>query len=129
MRLLLDTHVLLWLHTDRRRLGAQLAVLEDPAHELLVSTASAWEIAIKYALGRLPLPESPTAWVPRRLADMGAVSVPVDQSAALAVAHLPPIHRDPFDRMLVAQCAQLGAHLVTADRVFEAYPVNCVELW
>lgn len=129
MRLLLDTHVLLWLHTDRRRLGDRLALLEDPAHELLVSAASAWEIAIKYGLGRLPLPEPPTSWVPRRVDDIGAVSVPVDQATALAVAHLPPIHRDPFDRLLVAQCALLDARLVTADRVFEQYQVDCVPLW
>jgi PIN domain nuclease of toxin-antitoxin system len=129
MRLLLDSHVLLWVHTEPDRLGHALAAIKDQENELFVSAATAWEISIKYALGKLPLPEPPSTWVPSRTAGLGAVSLPVDQAAAVAVADLPPVHRDPFDRMLVVQCAQLGARLVTADRVFEGYPVECVALW
>lgn len=124
MRLLLDTHVLLWLHTEPARLGTVIAAIGDTGNDLYVSAASAWEISIKYALGRLPLPEPPSSWVPSRTASIGAVSLPVDEASAVAVADLPPVHRDPFDRMLVAQCRLLGARLVTADPVFVGYPVE-----
>lgn len=129
MRLLLDTHVLLWSQGDRRRLGGALELLEDPGNDLYVSAVTAWEISIKYALGRLTLAEPPRTWVPTRMTAMGARSVAIDQAAAVAVVDLPPVHRDPFDRMLVVQCGQLGARLVTADRVFEGYLVDCVPLW
>lgn len=129
MRLLLDTHVVLWAHGDRQRLGRTLDILEDLGNDLFVSAVTAWEISIKYALGRLTLPEPPRTWVPTRVAALGATSVVIDQAAAVAVADLPPVHRDPFDRMLVAQCRLLDARIVTADRVFAQYPVDCLPLW
>jgi PIN domain nuclease of toxin-antitoxin system len=124
LRVLLDTHVFLWFHTDPERLGSHLQLLEDLDNELLVSTVVPWEIAIKHQAGRLDLPEPPEVYVPARMSAIKARSVPVEQTHALAVASLPPIHRDPFDRMLVAQARQLGAPIMTADPVISAYPVE-----
>ncbi len=86
MRALLDTQVFLWLQTEPARLGGQLDTLADERTDLLVSAASAWEIAIKYGLGRLPLPEPPAGYVPSRIRAIGALALPVDVPDALAVA-------------------------------------------
>ena len=102
MRLLLDTHVFLWLQADPERLGHHLGILENPANELLLSAASSWEIAIKVQLGRLSLPEDPRRYVPDRLKAIGGRAIAIEHAHALAVSALPPLHRDPFDRLLVA---------------------------
>jgi PIN domain nuclease of toxin-antitoxin system len=128
VRLLLDTHVLLWAHAEPERLGDVRDLLLDPANDLFVSAASAWEIAIKVGLGRLSLPEPPGTWVPSRTAALGATSVPVSQTHALGVADLPPVHRDPFDRLLVVQAGSLAASLVSADAVFTRYAVELVTI-
>jgi len=120
---LLNT-VALWLHTARKRLGEHLALLEDPHTEPLLSAASSWEIAIKYAAGRLPLPEPPRRYVPSRMRAIEAVAVPIEHSHALAVAALEPLHRDPFDRLLVAQARALDVPILTADPVVAGYPVR-----
>ncbi len=124
MKVLLDTHIFLWLHTNRRRLGEHLALLEDPHTELLLSAASSWEIAIKYALGRLALPEPPQRYVPSRMRAIGAAGVPIEHRHALAVAALPPRHGDPFDRLLIAQSQLLDVTIVTADAAIAQYPVR-----
>ncbi|MHB1808901.1 MAG: type II toxin-antitoxin system VapC family toxin [Solirubrobacteraceae bacterium] len=126
MRLLLDTHVFLWLQTEPERLGSELERVRDPRNELLVSAASAWEIAIKHSLGRLPLPEAPARYVPRRVAAIGASGVAIEQEHALRVATLPPLHRDPFDRLLVAQGPILDATILTADAAISAYGVPTI---
>jgi PIN domain nuclease of toxin-antitoxin system len=124
VRLLLDTHVFLWLHTDPERLGDRLKVLEDAGNDLLVSAASAWEIAIKHSAGKLALPEAPERYVPSRVRALGAQTLAVEQAHALAVASLPPLHRDPFDRLLVAQARSIGATLVTTDQRIADYAVQ-----
>lgn len=126
MNLLLDTHVFLWLQTEPDRLGQHLRLMEDPRNDLLVSAASSWEIAIKYQLGKLPLPEEPARYVPHRMRAIGARGVAVEHSHALAVADLPPLHRDPFDRLLVAQATLLDLTLVTTDPAVAAYPVTTI---
>jgi PIN domain nuclease of toxin-antitoxin system len=93
---------------------------------LLLSAASSWEIAIKYALGRLALPEPPDFYVPSRMRAIGAQAIPVEHSHALAVASLPQLHRDPFDRMLVAQASVTGAAILTADPALTRYPAETV---
>ncbi|MDQ8043402.1 MAG: type II toxin-antitoxin system VapC family toxin [Solirubrobacteraceae bacterium] len=122
MKLLLDTHVFLWLQTDPDRLGTHLATVADPANELLLSAASSWELAIKVALGKLELPVPVEQYVPSRAREIGATLVAIEHDHALRVAGLPPLHRDPFDRLLVAQAAALGATLLTADAAVAAYP-------
>ena len=124
MRVLLDTHAFLWMHTEPDRLGRQRELVTDTAIELLLSAASSWEIAVKYALGRLPLPSAPEQWVPARLEAAAVVAVPVEHSHALAVASLPPVHRDPFDRLPVAVSRSLAAPLLSADPVFTGYEVE-----
>lgn len=121
MRLLLDTHIFLWLHTEPERLGEHLPLVEDRRTELLVSAVVSWEIAIKYQLGRLPLPEPPERYVPERLRAIGAQALPIEHTHALAVAALAPLHRDPFDRLLVAQAGLLDVPILTADPAIARY--------
>ncbi len=99
-------------------------LIEDPSHELLLSAASSWEIAIKYALGRLPLPVPPGEYVPSRMARSGTNGLPVEHRHALHVAQLPAHHSDPFDRLLIAQAQMEKATLITADRQMAAYDVD-----
>lgn len=124
MRFLLDTHCWLWLQVSPERLSSGiLASLADPANDLLLSAASSWEIAIKYTLGKLPLPIPPARYVPERMTASGTLGLPVEHSHALRVAALPPHHRDPFDRLLIAQAQMEKLVLVTVDRQFEHYDV------
>lgn len=124
MRLLLDTHVFLWLLAEPERLGPHLRSLEDPRNDLLLSAASSWEIAVKVRLGRLELPGDPQRYVPDRMRAIGAEPLAVEHAHALAVAELPPLHRDPFDRMLVAQARHLRLRIVTADAEIARYDVR-----
>jgi PIN domain nuclease of toxin-antitoxin system len=124
VRLLLDTHVFLWLQTEPERLGDRLTLVEDRATTLLMSAASSWEIALKYGLGRLPLPEPPDRYVPTRMRAIGAEALPIEHSHALAVAALPALHRDPFDRLLIAQAEATGATVLTADPAVAQYPAE-----
>lgn len=125
MRFLVDTHCWLWLQASPERLAEDvITLLEDPANDLFLSAASSWEIAIKHALGKLPLPEPPSRYVPSRLAASGCRGLSIEHTHALRVAELPPHHRDPFDRLLVAQAQVEGLVLVTADRQFEGYDVE-----
>lgn len=127
MRLLLDTHIWLWLQQAPERLGGALALAENPANELLLSAASSWEIAIKWQLGRLALPSPPAEYVPDRVASSGVVPLSVEHVHTLAVGELPAHHRDPFDRLLVVQAVAEGAALVTADSAMRSYDVEL--LW
>ncbi len=121
MRLLLDTHVLIWALVEPERLAAKVrAELEDPANEVLFSAASVWEMAIKSALGRADFRVSPETLV-RGAQATGFVELTVRSAAALKVASLPPHHRDPFDRLLVAQAMTEPALLYTADVQLLAY--------
>ena len=127
MRLLLDTHCWLWMLAAPERFSASaLALLEDRRNELLLSAASSWEIAIKYALGRLPLPAPPAEYVPQRMRSSGVLALAVEHAHALRVAALPPHHADPFDRLLVAQAILEGLPILTVDRQLEAYGVELV---
>lgn len=121
--LLLDTHVFLWLQTEPERLASIEPTLRDIDTDLVVSAASAWEIAIKYALGKLPLPHAADRYVPESVLAIRARSLPIDLGDALAVAELPLHHRDPFDRLLVVQARRHDLTLVTADRRLQAYDV------
>ena len=124
MRLLLDTHVFLWLLAEPERLGVHVGSLEDPGNELILSAVSSWEITIKAQLGRLDLPDDPRRYVPDRMRAIGAEPLAVQHSHALALGELPPLHRDPFDRMLVAQARDLSLRIVTADPQIARYEVE-----
>jgi len=124
VRLLVDTHVFLWLLAEPERLGNHIGFLQDPRNQLFFSAASSWEIALKAQLGRLDLPDDPKRYVPDRMRAIGAEPLPVQHTHALAVGELPPLHRDPFDRLLVAQARDLRLRIVTADAQIARYEVE-----
>lgn len=127
MRILLDTNVWLWMLVSPDKIAQPTQqMLMDRSHELLLSAASAWEISIKYRLGKLPLPMSPDEFVPPRLARDGIVSLPVELHHALHVAQLSDHHRDPFDRLLIAQAQLEQLTLMTADQQLTAYDIECI---
>ncbi len=127
MRILLDTHVWLWtLASPDRIRGNARDLLDDPSNEIFLSAASAWEIAIKHRLGKLPLPEPADVFVKARMARDGVRPLPVSIEHALEVATLPDRHRDPFDRLIVAQARLEGMTIVSADTKIAAYDVRCV---
>lgn len=129
MRLLLDTHIFLWLISGDSRLSVPLrAILQDPQHQVFLSVVSFWEIVIKHQLGKLPLPESPEVFVPtqRRLHQIG--SLPVDEASVAHLDGLPLLHRDPFDRMLICQTIEHSLTLVTVDTAVRAYPVTTLSI-
>ena len=122
-RLLVDSHVLLWHLVDDSRLGPEpTAAIEAPNAEVFVSTASIWEIAIKTALGKLDAPDD----LPARAEQAGFRLLSVIADHAWQVRQLPHHHRDPFDRLLIAQAQVEGLSIVTADSSFDAYGVTVV---
>lgn len=122
MRILLDTHVWLWSLTEPERLNEEARrALTDPTNDVYLSAASAWEIAIKYAIGKLPLPDPPARYVPDRMRAQRIAPLAVSQTHALAVSDLPPHHSDPFDRLLISQAVTEGFELMTADVRLEPY--------
>jgi len=125
--ILVDTHVWLWLNGSVERLSSgALELLSSPETEVYLSAASAWEIGIKHTAGRLSLPLPPDEYIAHRLVDNGISPLPIHHGHALRAASLPFHHRDPFDRMLVAQAQMEGFKLMTADRVLIEYDVEIV---
>ena len=125
MKILLDTHCWLWMLGAQERFSSEgLASVTAPANELVLSAGSAWEIAIKYALGRLQLPMDPAEFVPNRLAATGTLPLAIDHRHALRAGQLPPHHRDPFDRILIAQAQVEGLPILTSDPTFARYDVE-----
>ena len=125
MKLLLDTHSFLWWIADDRRLAASArAIIADPANELFLSAASGWEISIKCRIGKLQLAEGPETFIPRHLSANSVQSLPVQMDHALRVFSLPPLHRDPFDRLLVAQSQLERMPLITADPLVSQYAID-----
>jgi len=122
MKFLLDTHLLLWAAGSPRRLSAQARkLLGDADHQLFFSSASLWEIAIKRGLGRDDFQVEP-GLLRRGLLDNGYQELPISGIHALAIESLPPIHKDPFDRMLVSQALTEGFTLLTSDPAVARYP-------
>jgi PIN domain nuclease of toxin-antitoxin system len=127
VRILLDTHCWLWWLISPERLSASaLGSFRSREHELFLSAASAWEIAIKYSSGRLRLPLEPGEFVRSRLAASETIPLAVHHNHALQVAHLPRHHADPFDRLLIAQAQVEGLAVMTADPSFRAYDVEVI---
>ncbi|MBA4158850.1 MAG: type II toxin-antitoxin system VapC family toxin [Gemmatimonadetes bacterium] len=125
MALLLDTHAFLWFIDDDPRLSPTAAEqIGDPAARVLVSVVSLWEIVIKLGTGKLSLDRSPADLWPESLAANHFEALPVTAEHVLAVAPLPLHHRDPFDRLLLAQAVAEGLQVVSADTVFDRYPVE-----
>jgi PIN domain nuclease of toxin-antitoxin system len=120
MRLLLDTHIVLWWLADDTTLADDLKALLDHEPEVYVSAATTWEVAIKQAIGKLKVPVD----LPERIRDSGFRELPLSMEHSIAAGRLPPLHRDPFDRMLVAQALCEALTLVTRDSEIQRYDVD-----
>lgn len=128
MRVLLDTHVWLWWNTDPERIGtAARRQIADSRNEVFLSAASVWEMSIKRRLGKLPLPESVASYVARRLIADNIAALPISVEHAAAVETLEPLHRDPFDRLLLVQARHEGLRLLTVDDQILAYGSPAVD--
>ena len=124
MTILLDTHIFLWyISADPRLPATHRMAIQDPANAVFLSMTSIWEAVIKHQIGRRPLPAPPAQYLPRLRDAHRIAPLLVDDGAMGPLAGLPPIHRDPFDRMLVAQAIQHGMTLATVDPDVIAYPV------
>lgn len=121
MRLLLDTQLLIWAITGSDRGKGAQALIDDAENDILFSVSSLWEVAIKRALDRPGFRFNP-GWLRQRLLQAGYEELPILALHALAIATLPPIHRDPFDRILIAQARTEGLTLLTTDGKIAGYP-------
>jgi PIN domain nuclease of toxin-antitoxin system len=127
VKILIDTSCWLWSLSDPEHLNKKAReLLSDPGQALFLSSASSWEIAIKAALGKIRLPESPEKYIPSRMAALNILGLPIEHAHALHVFSLPPHHRDPFDRLLIAQAQVEGMTILTADRSFAPYKVKTI---
>lgn len=125
MKLLLDTCTFLWIITDASELSSKARELFiEPANEAFLSAVSTWEISVKHALGRLPLPESPSRFIPAQREKHGIDPLPLEEEATLYLPALPGYHRDPFDRMLVCQAMVHGMVILTPDALITQYPIR-----
>jgi len=127
VRVLLDTHTFLWWNLDDPQLSAAArAIIVDGGNTLYLSAVVAWEIAIKAAKGRLTLPEPADLYVTKRMNMHAFSAMPVEFSHALEVTNLPPLHSDPFDRLLVAQARLEKLPILTADAAIGRYEVEVI---
>jgi PIN domain nuclease of toxin-antitoxin system len=126
VRLLLDTCSFLWLAGGTPLSEAAVTVVRNPANDLYLSAVSTWEISTKYQSGRLPLPESPERLIPIERRLRGIEELAFDEESALQVLRLPPLHRDPFDRMLISQAIAGSLAIVTPDPLITQYPVRVI---
>ena len=128
MNLLLDTHALIWWLVSSRRLGERArALMRDPGTTVYVSVATAWEMSIKVGLGRLEIPSNVGSWLPAQLAANRFRLLPISLQHILAVEHLPGHHRDPFDRLLIAQARVERLTIVTSDATMPRYGVAVLD--
>jgi PIN domain nuclease of toxin-antitoxin system len=126
--MLLDTHTFLWFVLGDPRLTADAkAAIEEPGNEKLVSPASYWEIAIKISLGKYTLSQPYEEFMERGIAENGFVILPIEPKHTAVLTTLPFHHRDPFDRLIIAQAMVEGIVVVSGDAAFDAYPVT--RLW
>jgi PIN domain nuclease of toxin-antitoxin system len=126
VRLLLDTCTFLWLAGGQGLSNAAAAAIRSSSNDVRLSAVSVWEIAVKYRSGRLALPEPPDRLIPVERELRGVLPLAFDEESALQVLRLPPLHRDPFDRMLISQAIAQGLAIVTPDPLIAQYPVRIV---
>ena len=125
MNILLDTHIFLWfISADARLPEAMRQELRDPRNEVYLSVLSVWEVIVKHQIGKLPLPAPPETYLPAQRERHRIASLPVDEASVARLAGLPPIHRDPFDRMLLCQALQHDLVLATVDHTMLGYTVE-----
>ncbi len=129
MRVLIDTHVFLWLFADIK-ISQKIKdfLLDTKSNEIYISHVTAWEISIKYGVGKLKLPEVPELFVPDRIRRAGFLQLPIKMAHVLSVHGLPPIHKDPFDRLLVSQAKAENLTILTADPNFPRYKIKTLDV-
>jgi len=128
MKVLLDTHCWLWWLISPEMLGENaFSIIEQPENEIFISTATSWEIAIKYAIGKLTLPMKPEKFVLSRIERCGFSSVKIEHVHVLRVASLPLHHNDPFDRLLIAQSQIEKMPIISADSKFHDYDIDLIK--
>jgi PIN domain nuclease of toxin-antitoxin system len=128
MKLLLDTCTFLWALTGVPALPVRVqSLVRDADNDVFLSAASAWEIALKHAAGKLTLPDHPDRYIPTMRAERGIATLAIDEESALHASRLPWLHRDPFDRLLVSQAIVHGMIILTPDPVIARYPART--LW
>lgn len=127
MNILIDTHIFLWLFGQSNKISINvLNLLRNQNNSVYFSAASSWEIAIKYGNGKLQLPEKPEVFIPDRMKKANFKPLEITHEHALAVADLPQIHKDPFDRLLITQANVENFSLLSADSVFDKYTVKLI---
>jgi PIN domain nuclease of toxin-antitoxin system len=127
MKILLDTHIFLWFISGDSRLSTDVRdIIRDLDNEIYLSVVSVWESIVKYQLGKLPLPEPPETYLPKQRELHQIASLTLDESSIAQLAKLPPLHRDPFDRMLICQALQYGLTIATVDAAVRAYSVSFI---
>jgi PIN domain nuclease of toxin-antitoxin system len=125
MNILLDTCSFLWLVSDSSELSQNARQLfEDPANDVYLSVASAWEIIVKHNLGKLPLPELPHVFIKNNRLSHRMETLPLDEAAVLQLSRLPEYHKDPFDRVIICQAIAGGMTILTPDTHISRYPVR-----
>lgn len=124
MKLLLDTHIFLWyVAADPKLPETHRVAIQDSNNDVFLSVASVWEAVIKHGIGKLPLPGPPAEYLAQKRMDHRIGSLPIDEGAMSHLTSLAPLHRDPFDRILVAQGLQYGFTIATVDPLVLMYPV------
>ena len=124
MKILLDTCTFLWIVSDSPELsGLSRTLFRDPTNEIYLSAVSVWEISVKYALGKLPLPQSPEKYIPIQREKHLVDPLALDENSVLQLNRLPQLHKDPFDRMLICQAINHGMLILTPDELITQYPV------
>ncbi|MDQ3684143.1 MAG: type II toxin-antitoxin system VapC family toxin [Acidobacteriota bacterium] len=124
MKLRLDTHIFLWFISGDNRLPDDMRDgIRDSGNDVYLSVVSLWEIIVKHQLGKLPLPQPPESYIPLQRERHQISSLALDESSVSQLAKLPPLHRDPFDRMLICQAVEHGMTIVTVDSIISSYPV------
>ena len=125
MKILLDTCEFLWLISGDSRLRVQVKeAIQSSENEVFLSVVSHWEVIVKFALGKLPLPMKPEVFIPHQRQIHQIRSLSLSEEAVNKLAHLPTIHRDPFDRMLVCQAQEASLCIATSDPLIRQYPVK-----
>jgi PIN domain nuclease of toxin-antitoxin system len=131
MRVLIDTQIFLWGLLEPKRLSQQAKIfLKDTfENEIYLSHVSAWEIAIKYGIKKLDIPDVPERYVPDRVKEAGFIHLPIKLEHVLQTHSLPPIHKDPFDRLLVSQARVEGLTILTGDPHFAKYKIDVLNVF
>jgi PIN domain nuclease of toxin-antitoxin system len=131
MRVLIDTQIFLWYFLEPKRIPLKVKeFLEDSfVNEIYLSHVSAWEIAVKYGIKKLEIPDVPERYVPDRVKEAGFLHLPIKLEHVTQVHSLPPVHKDPFDRLLVSQARVEGLTILTGDPHFAKYSINVLNVF